>query len=118
GQLEGLAETVDEVIHHLRCGTDGEAFARLPDTLDGLQSLAPLLDLLGSRQLLPAPEVEHHIAELGRILTEVMNSWQNENLVEMADLLKFSLRSLLIQTHDTFSDLAVELTIARLSSQA
>jgi len=55
---------------------------------------------------------------LGSSLTDLQISWEQKNLVQMADLLKFSLRSLLIQAHDTLSILAVDLTLACLSSRA
>jgi len=58
GQLQALAESVDGVVHHLRCGTDDEAFARLPALFDGLQSIEPLLEILGSRELLDPSQVE------------------------------------------------------------
>lgn len=112
-----LDEQVAQVVHHLRCGTDDEAIGLLPGLFEGLQSIAPLLEVLGSRALLPAPEVEGPIAGLGDTLADIMRAWQQENLVEMADLLKFGLRSLLTQIHDSLSSLAIDLTVARLGSR-
>jgi len=116
-QLQVLVETVEQVVHHLRCGADDEAFVQLPDLFEGLQNLGPLLEMLGGRNLLPASTVKRQIDALGNTLTDLMAAWQNENYVAMADTLKFDLRSLLMQTYDILSDLAVDLTIARLSNR-
>lgn len=114
GHLDGQ---VEQVVHHLRCGADDEAMTSLPGLLEGLQSIAPLLEVLGSRALLPAPEAEERIAGLGATLADLMRAWQQENLVEMADLLKFGLRSLLAQIHDSLSALSIDRTVARMSSR-
>ncbi|MGB5048594.1 MAG: hypothetical protein WBO46_06635, partial [Caldilineaceae bacterium] len=64
-QMQALAEGVDTVVHHLRCGSDEDAFAALPDIIEGLQSVEPLFQLLESRGLLDSVQVEHLSSLLG-----------------------------------------------------
>jgi len=117
-QLQALAASVDEIVHHLRCGTDDEAIARLPAIFDGLQSIEPLLEMLDSRELLDPSQMERLMGMLGGSLSDLQIAWEQKNFVQMADLLKFGLSSMLIQAHDTLSNLAVDLTLARLGNRS
>lgn len=112
-QLQEMSGIVAEVVHYLRCGQDEQAFANLQDLFAGLETIGPLLELLGNRGLADEAAVQAQNRLLESSLTALQAAWQREDLVEMADLLKYELGSLLIQIHDNVASIAIDLILAR-----
>lgn len=112
-QLQEMSEIVGQVVHHLRCGSDDKAFAAMHNLFEGLQSIAPLLELLGNRGLADQAAVQSQNQLLESSLTGLQAAWQREDLTAIADLLKYELGPLLMQIHDNVASIAVDLVLAR-----
>ena len=108
-QMDELLKDVTAAAHSLQTGQDEAAFTLLTAITENLQAYLGLLEALGNQSILPPPQANQAMAELGHGLQQLVAAWRIDDYVLVADILLYEITPQLQTGRTQLVNLALDL---------